>query len=622
MKISIQAFLFINLVFSGFSVLAANNTPNYWNCKNRAFGSWGSIGYYADSCDVDPFVDRNQMKRIYGPVVIPNKGSTAQINKYMSEMYPVVRDVSKFYIQSRKPGVSAAEIKAFQDAIYALVHQESFWSHYRNTSSTNLKMIRGDVGHGHGLMQVDDRHHFVSIKNGVGANLGIHFAYALDIYYQAWQAAPSKSCVSSPSNWLARTRSAYSAYNGGMGSICRWTNPKHTWARNDKNFLDKYNQRQWLKYVADTNRKASINIGCLSQGQENCPVEGGTPPPTPNPAPTPTPTPTPPPVSDVDYAKDVFYKNSKGLFCAYNDDKLLCLPNYRDAACINSLLGRNIQVAVPFKSTYREVPIEVLDRNKICKENIPGLLEIGSSLKVLKNINLRRSPAGSLIKTLKDGSEYQVLDFEVKNDGVQTRFYKVASGSSQGYFYAGDLKNYKEWAVEAQAGAPSQEIAKVGDLIRILNSVGINQRTTPGGKLIQRVPKNTVVKVSEIKFSGSNNYLYYKVSYNGRDGYIYAGQGFPISTYASWAKVEAAVNVASVQQVMIQAPVYYANLMSCDSNGCEKSENFVPGPKMDAKPEDRVLEILQTSSTGWSLVRHPSSGKQGWIQSSDLGAAQ
>jgi len=588
------------------------------------FGSWSSFGNYAEACDVDPFADRNEMKRIYGSVIVPNKASSSEVDRYMSEMYPIVREVSKFYIQSRKPSASAAEVKAFQDAIFALVHQESFWSHYRNTNSSNLKMIRGDVGHGHGIMQVDDRSHYVSLNAGAGANLGIHFAYALDIYYEAWQAAPSKSCVPSPTNWLSRTRAAYSAYNGGMGSICRFTNSSSKWAKNDRNFLDKFNKRQWLNSVANVNKPASINIACLSQGKESCP---SSPAPTPNPPSEPsqpsppTQQPAPPSSGEMEFSKNVFYQNSNGLFCAFEDNRLLCLPDYRDAACLNGMLKRNIQKTVDFSSNYKTVPIEVLDRNRVCADSISGLAKIGDSVRLLKSINLRKTPAGALLTTVPDNRSLQVLDFEVKNDNSQTRYYKVTYGSKTGYIYAGSRTSQSDWTSKSASDKVPKYIADVGDSIIIKNEAGINQRQTAGGALIQRIPKETRVEVWGVHLSGSSNSLYYYVDFRGAKGFIYAGQGHPSSTYASWVEIDArAPESPTFSLAKVSDSVYYENLMSCTSEACVKSEDFVPGPKLEVPASERVLEVLQITPSGWSQVRHQASGKTGWIQSQKLEA--
>jgi hypothetical protein len=58
--------------------------------------------------------------------------------------------------------------------------------------------------------------------------------------YDGWERAASASCVGKATNYLARTRAMYSVYNGGATKVCRWTNPNDKWAKNDKNYLDKF----------------------------------------------------------------------------------------------------------------------------------------------------------------------------------------------------------------------------------------------------------------------------------------------------------------------------------------------------------------------------------------------
>lgn len=585
---------------------SATSTPNYWKCPNKVFGSWSLFGVYTEACDVDQFGDRDILKKTYSPLVITNKPGTAQVKAYMTEMYSVVRDVTAYYIKKRKPNVTNEELKAFQEAIFALAHQESFWSHYRDTTTSNLKIIRGDSGHGHGLMQVDDRHHTVGINKGVGVNLGTHFAYALDIYYEAWQNAPSKSCVGSANAWLKRTRAAYGAYNGGSGSYCRFTNPNHTWARNDKGFLDKFNKKQWLNFVSSTTKPAPINIGCLSEGQTSCTS-----------APAPTDPTTPPPVSQNTYVDTLFYKNSKGLVCAHNKGKLECLPEYRDAACLNAYLGRNIQQTVSLSSSLPKVGIEVLDRNQICR-SIVGLIDIGAKLQLGKTINMRATAAGTLITSIPAQSVLQVVDYEVLNDGVQSRYYVVNYKNRKGYIFAGEKTTYAQWAIPSKAVPAVKILAEVGDQISIVASSGINQRKTIGGSVVQLIPPGAVLVVKKVVKQTANNDVYYQVDFKNKSGFIYSGQSFPKETYGNWTKVQSGPAVKSMALAQVKSDVYYKSLQECTSEGCVETDNFVPGPKLNVAADKRDLEVLEETNNGWAFVKYLNTGATGWIRLSDL----
>ena len=80
-------------------------------------------------------------------------------------------------------------------------------------------------------------------------------------------------CVSSPIS-VDRVRAAYSAYNGGPSQICRWVNPDHRWARNDKNFYQKFQARQWERYIQN-DYSISVDPICLVKKERGCRVDNG-----------------------------------------------------------------------------------------------------------------------------------------------------------------------------------------------------------------------------------------------------------------------------------------------------------------------------------------------------------
>ena len=120
-------------------------------------------------------------------------------------------------------------------------------------------------------MQIDDRWHFTAINNGKGWQLIDNLIYALEIYYSEWQRAAQAWCVSSADAWRARSRSAYSAYNGGPSQICRWADPDSMWVGFDRAFADKYDFQAWTSYVSDASAASPINVICLVEGNEVCP---------------------------------------------------------------------------------------------------------------------------------------------------------------------------------------------------------------------------------------------------------------------------------------------------------------------------------------------------------------
>ncbi len=249
-------------------------------CTNAIGGSW-NFGTAPKSCNVSPLASTPQTKSQYGTVLFSDaEAANIGRQKYLTSMYPVLRDVGRYYIQKRNPAASAVEVNSFVEGIFALANQESFWSHYRNGTDGVVRYMRGDNLHGHGMMQVDDRSHTAALKEGKGVDLIYNMMYGLDIFYASWTKSATASCINSPSDYKNRTRAAWSAYNGGPGSICRWKN-KNT--AGDQQFLAKYDAKSWLTFVADPKAPVSVDIKCLAEGVRPCAPPGKAIPPQPVP---------------------------------------------------------------------------------------------------------------------------------------------------------------------------------------------------------------------------------------------------------------------------------------------------------------------------------------------------
>ncbi|WP_303907996.1 hypothetical protein [Thiohalomonas denitrificans] len=239
-------------LYMGTSGSTDTEPSDWWKCPELLDGSW-AFGRVPYGCDVEEFGSTRVVRSDYRAYIFddeePRDGERI---RYMGELYPFLADEAAAYIRSRRPEVSDLEVENWQHAVYTTAHQETFWTHYREASTYRgrlLTMVRGDAGHGHGLMQIDDRYHTDAIGSGKGWRLDDNLIYALDIYYEGWQRAPGEWCVGSADQWMARARSAYSAYNGGPGEICRWMDSTHTWARNDEGFYDKYTGKEWEYYA-------------------------------------------------------------------------------------------------------------------------------------------------------------------------------------------------------------------------------------------------------------------------------------------------------------------------------------------------------------------------------------
>ncbi|MCB0378569.1 MAG: hypothetical protein KDD33_08765 [Bdellovibrionales bacterium] len=576
------------LTLTPHKVAAQNNTADYWQCQNKVGGEW-NFGLIPNACDVDPFMPAQVVLDKYGPMLFDQLATRGnERNRYMQEMFSFVREFADYYIEQRKPGVSSAEKLAWRKAIYTIAHQESFWSHYRNKNS-EVKMVRGDYGHGHGMMQIDDRWHFAKVKDGVAARLIDNMIYALEIYFDAWQKAPAQSCVSSNSQWIARTRTAYSAYNGGASSYCRWTNPNHKWAKNDKNFYDKFNAQSWLKYVDDPNKEASVDVNCLAEGHSNCPGQGGNP-------------------GNLESGK--FYQTDKGKVCAYFNGRLHCIANEKDLACLNAKF--NTKVTQPMATTAEELAkyeYQVYDRHTLCNEQISSLLPLQSYVLNQKAVTLLAHSEGAALAELSSGEKLYIEDFEIKNDEDQSIYYQVRWKAQIGYIAAGSNKHPQNFLMLSGSEDDFQFLAQVGDSIRIKNSGGINQRDVVRGKLIQNIPMNSELVVLDREFRDQESMTYYLVEYSGKKGYIYGGQLNP-RTLHKWAER------LRVEQTMASLKPYlwYVFPKSCAQDDCDNTDIPIwSARRFKDCPTCSDLQILEESGD-WIRIYSDNNGAHGWVK--------
>ena len=155
-------------------------------CTNAIGGNW-NFGTAPKSCNVSPLAGTNDIKSQFGVILFNDSQAEATSRQqYLSSMYPVLREMGRYYIQKRNPAVSPNEMKSFVDGLFVLANQESFWSHYRNGTDGIIRYMRGDNLHGHGMMQVDDRSHTAALKQGRGVDLIYNMIYGLDIFYASW----------------------------------------------------------------------------------------------------------------------------------------------------------------------------------------------------------------------------------------------------------------------------------------------------------------------------------------------------------------------------------------------------------------------------------------------------
>lgn len=493
---------------------AYNDTENNWQCLNIVDGEW-NFGRVPNACDVTPFGTEAYVTENYATVIfIDAVDRTDERRRYMQELNAFIRDTANYYLLTRKPDASANEQTAWQHAINAVAHQETFWSHYRTATDSRIKMVRGDSGHGHGMMQIDDRWHFVALNEGKGFNLIENMIYALDIYYAEWQNALDESCLDSATNWRNRARSAYSAYNGGPSQICRWTDPDDAWVQNDIGFAAKYDNQSWSGYIGDTNHTSPIDVECLAEGGTNCHR------------------------TDFSAWDTRLLKIDSGAACIYANQQLHCLDDERNATCLTHVADFDLNLVTQL-TTADIISIARTDYNphQICSDLIETLHPVGSFIQLLQDIELTATPGGGKIGDIPANYILQVLDFQVEDKQSQDRFYMVTYNGETGYINAGDLADAATWTAISSETPQEQLFPVTGQTIRIVIESGINLRATPAGTKISAVPQYTELQVQSYVVKDNDNKIYYEVDYAGQSGFIYGGHIIEPPTTANWATI-------------------------------------------------------------------------------------
>jgi hypothetical protein len=367
-------------------------------------------------------------------------------------------------------------------------------------------------------MQVDDRWHFAAVNEGKAANLIDNLFYALDIFYAGWQSAPNRSCVGGANNFYNRARSAYGVYNGGNGAACRFLNPSHKWARNDKNFKDKLDGQSWMDFISRIQIPKKVNIACLSNNSSsNC--ESKTSPPKvviPKPIPN-------------RQGKVLSYR---GLLCALEDDSYHCISQPEQRFCLVDKYNLINEVV----RTIAVKPVVLLSKEDVCgSDSAP--YEVGDFLQAKKNINLRKTPGGLWIDMVRVGEVYQILDVYTVESKKNSRYYRVKRGNNVGYFYAGNEDSFEDWA--ALSDETSELVIPVaGSRVSIETRSGTNLRQSPGGSWLITVPSGTELEVIDTVIADEANKLYIEVEYNGHRGFMYSGRISPTNTIKNWIDIK------------------------------------------------------------------------------------
>ncbi len=505
------------------SVAAPYETPDYYLCYNRVGGEW-NFGRVPSACDVTPWGDPAYVEENFAPVIFnDNTERGAERQRYMQEVHAMLRESVAYYLLARKPDASEAEVLAWQRANFAKAHQETFWTHYRDATDGNLKMVRGDYGHGHGMVQIDDRWHFPKLEEGKGWHIFENIIYGMELFYDAWEDAVSASCVSSADNWRDRARSAYSVYNGGASKICRWTDPNDVWAGNDIGFADKYDSQTWLNYVVDPLFPTSLDVACFMEGNPGCsavaPVDADDP---------------------ANWPGRQVYLTS-GESCRFEGGAFECVDNPADMMCLSIVYGAPTGTSIsPTAEATAAYTKNVYDRHSCFGAAVTGLSTVGQTIRSEIAINVRATPGGSAMGFASQaGKVYQVLDFVVSDINSQYRYYMIRENNRLGYIYAGKVSDFGNWT----SPAPYSEledvlIPQVEDKIRVVPESGINLRSAPDGALVANVPAGAKLKVDSVVVRGVDNSVYYGVQFQNNAGYLYGGKVLNGMTLKDWIMLD------------------------------------------------------------------------------------
>ena len=242
------------------------------SCAHKVRGGYANYGQAPYGCDANMYESADDILKDQSDLVFnEKKAKSTEVKRYTTAMYRYIRDTADAYISKRNRDVSTKEKEAFRRAIMALVHQESFWSHYRlHDKDGRVKVMKGDEDWSFGMMQVHGRWHGDMVRKTKAWTISGNLGYGLDIYYNAWLKAKGFACNKSLED---RARGAYSIYNAGGYAGCRWQDEDDKWARNDKGFYEKWRGQMWNKWLDKKTAElpSTIDVACLlDEGGASC----------------------------------------------------------------------------------------------------------------------------------------------------------------------------------------------------------------------------------------------------------------------------------------------------------------------------------------------------------------
>jgi len=519
---------------------ASSRVPFVRECPGKDAGDW-NWGEAPSACEASRFGEVSRIKFIYSDYALDRtRGADPEHRKdYVTNMHALLRELSMEYIRAKKPEVSKAEVDAFALAIEAVAHQETYWSHYRIGKDGRYKMMVGDKNVSHGIMQINMNYH-ASKEDDRSFDLVGNIGFGVEWFHRKWELASKARCTQRTKKQTDEqlyqniTRAAYSAYNGGSDAVCRWTNPEHAWAKNDKNFFGKLKGQMWSEWVRVDDQKIRIDVGCIRSGDEICAVAQ--------------------PRSTEALANRPLVLDD-GLTCMIAGDQLECARDYRIAKCLVQTEGLNISGALKVKSTDPEISklkrhINT-DRMALCGKAHPSAALIGDFVKLNQNAGLRMKIEGGVtIATAKKGELLQVIDVELPFDDLGNRLYKVrTSPITTGWISAGPTADGEKVvsvvkrSTSINSSAPAAKGLKfwlptVGSSIEVAKADGLKLLVSTNGEVKTTLAKNEKAVVEEVKILGAANEIWLRVKTASDVGYIYSGSTYPNLTVDQWVKVK------------------------------------------------------------------------------------
>lgn len=515
---------------------ATSRVPFVRDCPGKDSGDW-KWGEAPSACDAATFGEVSRIKFIYSDFALDRtRGEDPEHRKdYVTNMHALLRDLSMEYIKAKNPQVSKAEADAFALAIEAVAHQETFWSHYRLGKDGRYKMMVGDQNVSHGIMQINMTYH-ASKEDDRSFDLVGNIGFGVELFYRKWESAAKARCTqrtkkqSDDQFYQNLTRATYSAYNGGSDAVCRWTNPQHTWAKNDKNFFGKLKGQAWSEWVRVEDQKIQIDIGCIRSGDDICAVA--------QPRTTESLTNRPLVLDD-------------GMTCVIAKGQLECARDYRIAKClIAQTPDMNFAGALKLKATDPELSkfkrLVHTDRMALCGLAHPKAALIGDVIRLNQNAGIRMKVEGGVtIETAKKGQSFQVIDVELPFDALGNRLYKVMlKPNSSGWISAGAISDgEKVLSVISRSAEPAPKglklwIPKVGAQVEIAKTDGVKLLVSPDGENKITLAKGEKAIVEEVSVLGAANEIWLRVKTSSDVGYIYSGSTYPNMTIDQWVKVK------------------------------------------------------------------------------------